>query len=485
LKKKFVCIFIFVLINSYVVVSQAFYTGNLYYTDPYTINPAYAGYLGTLSTEFNFSQTVASFDGAPVSYKIGLHSPVYRNMSLGTRIYRQSEGLFANTSLFLDYSYLLKLTESKSLRFGIAGGLKTNHLDYSKIIAEDPSAIIEVASRNFDGSYFQSAAGVAYNWNRLDISLKKIFNPIYCTFLTYRFGHKNQDISFKPSVLTTFNKGQSMLYDLNFTTYWKNIFFIGVSYRNRPAAIFSGGFNMKDLSLFYAVEFGLQKYANVFGQIHEIAISYTFNKKKIIQKDTISNPDFPLVAKTDTLKSDTTKNVFVFKNDSVNNQLVTKTDSLKTVAKNDSSLVNGIDKKKYNSLENYKIVSLGDGIYSIEYKTAQTDSSKLHFNPDSVFKDDSIVTANLLNKILLHKNEDLIINVDKKPEYYTIQLFLNENNNEILRDAEISVDTWFETDEKGNFLYFLGHFETEEQARIRKLKLNKYQNLVSEIIKRN
>jgi type IX secretion system PorP/SprF family membrane protein len=482
------------LINCFTVISQVIFTGNLYYSNPYSLNPAYAGYKGLLSAQMYFRQTSASFDGAPVVIGLGVHSPIYKNVSLGARFYKESEGLFENLSVMIDYAYSLKLTNSQSLRFGLGTGFKSNQIDYSKIIAEDPSAIIEVASKNYEGLFFQTGAGITYNWKLFDLSFsvpqlfesKKIINPEYCTLLSYRFNLKREDITLKPSVLLRFNKGKPTLYDLNLAAYWKNLFFISLAYRNRPGMVFSAGFNFKDLSISYAYETGLQNYSNLFDQIHEISISYSFSKKKTVPKDSIPGHDFPLVSKNDSLKSDSIHKSNIAKIATIKKNVVSYNDSLKIKLNVDTLYTVAADTNKTEpNLDDYEVIQVGDGIYSVSYKKNATDSAKFNINHYYSIINDSIVANKLLNKIsrenLNKKDTSQIL----EKGFYTIRIYVDDSNKTILRDAEISMDTWFEIDNQDKFIYYLGHFDNIEDAQNRVLKLKKYDNLKSEIVIRN
>jgi type IX secretion system PorP/SprF family membrane protein len=517
LKRKLTLSYLIFFFNCIVTISQTFSSGNLYNETPYLLNPAYAGYKGTLSSNINYLQINTNIEGAPTQLSFGINSPVYKNMSLGGRFFKQSEGLFENISVFIDYSYNLKINDSQSLRFGFATGLKSNQINSSEIIAQDPSAIIDVASRNYKGIFFQSAAGLAYNWKKLDLALlvpqlfesKNILNPDICSYAAYRIEFAQNPISVRPSVLLTYNTKKPLLFDIGFTTYWKKQFFVGVIYRNRPGIIFSAGFNLKDISLSYAIELGLQKQSNIFNQVHEITLSYSFRKKKTPTKDTITIQNNQLIVKNDTIKKDTTHLVRNIKTDSViisnvienkqdsniisvnvnkdtslTNVVLNVTDTSKINNQKDSTISIKINTREFNDsdINKYEIISVGNGLYSIKTKKNNSDSLLNSENTENEMINNSEIIDKIMDKISKNQNitED---NSNKDDILYTIQLFINESNNYILRDAEIALDAWFETDKSGKFIYYFGHYKSTEEAKNKLTKFEKYSNLKTEIIK--
>jgi hypothetical protein len=234
------------------------------------------------------------------------------------------------------------------------------------------------------------------------------------------------------------------------------------------------------VSINYAFEMGFQKYSNLFDQIHEISISYSLSKKKTIPVDTISNPDFPLIVKNDSLKPDTSIKIITTKKDTARVNLVNIADSLKT----DTLTPGLVDKShKDSNLDNYEIIKVGDGIYSVKYKIEPGDSIQYSVNQDTSLNNNSQVADELMNRIIREKLEKTDSTDNSRKGFYTIRLYLDESNKNILRDAEIALETWFDADDQGKFMYYLGRYKTMEEAKNRLLALKKYESLVSEIIR--
>jgi type IX secretion system PorP/SprF family membrane protein len=433
-------------------------------------------------------------------------------MSLGGRIYNQSEGLFNFVTLFADYSYVLKVRKDQTIRFGLSTGLVSNQINHAAIIADDPSAIIEVANRNFKGMYFESAVGVLYTWDKFELSIslpqlfgsKRGFNPDYYSFISYNFYIKPYDIEIKPSILTRFNAQKPFLYDINIQSTWKKKVFAGLAYRNRPGIILSTGFYLKDFMLAYAMEFGLQKQSSIFSQIHEISMSYAFKKKNgQIQKQP-DDPILPIITDTNNGKTDSTENSemppkkFAYKltetgkglyvlslvpTDSISDnnpqQYILSQDPDKLIDP-DSALTSQIlEKLKLDTKNNkFSISDLGKGLYAINIENNQLDSADNQTNK-LIFEH----TDEMANEIIYQINSGISQKQEEHAiEFYSIELLINESNKNLLRDAEISINTRFESDKDGNISYFYGNFKSEAEAREAIKKLSKFENLHTRLI---
>jgi type IX secretion system PorP/SprF family membrane protein len=527
LKKIRFIFFVVVLSIPFGINSQIFLNSNLYLNNKSNLNPAYTGALNHPDLYLNYRNTSASFDGAISFITAGGSLNVNKTMSLGGRFYKQSEGLFEVLTLFVDYSYWIEIFEDHKLRFGVSAGLNTNQIDYSNIIAEDPSAIIDVASRSFEGTSFQSAAGLVYNWKNLEFSLgiPKFFEsgnslkPTFQSLFQYQILLNNKDFALKPSILIRYARDSPLLYDINLQSFYKELFWIGFAYRNRPGIIVSAGFAVNKFNIGYAFETGTNNYSNIFNQIHEVSISIAFQKKKKNYNDSIYEPDDQLVLKSDSVKSDSILNKIV------NN----KTDS---VGKNFVKSENIVSQKK----PKYKIIDAGDGIFIM--KSNLSDSANIsegeelsELEIDSLLANEFIEqmlrkerkSVNIINKgagvfaIKLKANindslsnpdaisdelldsliqyDDLLedMNTDKSDlptelplnynEYFTLQLFIDKTNNYILSNADIVNEMSISKNENDSFNYFYGKFNTWSSASLARSKLGKYKNLKTLIVK--
>jgi type IX secretion system PorP/SprF family membrane protein len=87
-----------------------------YMNNTLMVNPAYAGSRDALTiTTLHRSQWV-DFKGAPITQTLSMHSPLRNeHIGVGLSILNDKIGPTNNTSIFVDYAYIMKLTEKSKL----------------------------------------------------------------------------------------------------------------------------------------------------------------------------------------------------------------------------------------------------------------------------------------------------------------------------------------------------------------------------------
>ena len=97
------------------------YTHYMYNT--LSINPGYAGSRDALTiTALHRSQWI-DFKGAPLTQTLTVHSPLNNeHVGVGLSLLNDKIGPSNNTSLFVDYAYIMKLNEKSKLAFGLSAG---------------------------------------------------------------------------------------------------------------------------------------------------------------------------------------------------------------------------------------------------------------------------------------------------------------------------------------------------------------------------
>ena len=494
--------------------SQTTLNSNLYFINKYQFNPAYAGSEGAIYSILDYRSTNSYSQSAPTSFNLAIHLPVFNKMGAGIRLSNNREGLFNNTNIFVDYSYKVNFKSKHNIIFGVSAGLELNQMDFSKIIAEDPAAIIEVASKNYVGSSFETSAGIAYNWRNLDISVsipqlfenKNIIGFSYLSLVTYNLKLKEQEINIKPSVFFIKNPSSTAQYNINLQTIWKNQFWIGISYKNRPAFVFSAGANLNNINIAYAIELGAEKHSNIFKKIHEISIAYNFKRNKKLPNDSLF-VDNDFVLKTDTTdtkidSSEITEKLIIEKNnvtDSLlnkknideniyttnNNQIKlteiadgiyilknTVSDSSDVINSiNDSLLLNSVVKEiNNNEKDSLEYVEVSPSIYRIK---------NIKTNKFINLGKDSISNSRLDSLSIKNKGNKFNSTTEKKKYhynhyvYYTIRLYINDTDKHLLYKPEIVENTRAETDSSGIRKYYYGQFSSMKEATKHLLKLKK------------
>lgn len=504
--------------------SQTVYQGNLYTYNKYMLNPAYAGSEEYLSAILSYRNASLSIQGAPKQLMFGFHLPVFEKMGLGGKIENQTEGLFNSLTGFIDYSYNVNLGYEQRLRFGISIGLKSIQLDNSKIIATDPTAIIETASTYILGTAFESAAGIVYNWKNVELSfsaprlfdINKKFKPNFATNLFYSTRALDNKLLLKPNVQIIYKPNIPLIYSAGITANWREKFNLGVGYLNRPGVVLSTGFSFANLNLNYAAEIATKKYANIFNTIHEISLTYKFIKVKKTPSDSLDKPPLDILVKNDPIKTDSLINDDFSDNVHVSDSssYVSDTDSLlidtDLTAKQDSVNNGNEDVSIVDENPYFVVEEVGDGIYALRpFDTIIKNIDEVKIDSllkiGEIYVDDvsdslgeiatksgkyeiieasdgifelktniaDIQNQDISDKVVdsLLTTEDFYSVIDSKTKhedkgevYYTLRIFIKSNSDILLKDSSLAELMRVEKSSSGKINYYLGKFSEEYSA---------------------
>lgn len=269
------------------------------------INPAYAGTRGFPSFGLLYRDQWTGLEGAPKTASFNVHAPFfYNSMGVGLCVMNDRIGVSNQTSVFLNYSYHLKTSETSNLALGLQGGIvnvREKLLDVVTIDPNDPefsNNIINKTMPNFGfGAYYNTERfylGFSiprFLENKIDpyaikiVSNKaNIHNWHYYAFSAYVIP-LDQNFKLKPSIMIKASQGAPLEGDLSLNVLFKQIFWIGASYRTGDAIALLTQFQItKQLRFGYSYDYTITKLSNYNSGSHEFSIGYdlTFNKAKII-----------------------------------------------------------------------------------------------------------------------------------------------------------------------------------------------------------
>ncbi|MFN8255011.1 MAG: PorP/SprF family type IX secretion system membrane protein [Bacteroidales bacterium] len=509
------------------LISQNLLPGNLYTFNKHQLNAAYAGISNEISAFLNYRNTSSEINGAPVSISAGVGFPVYRNMSLGARFDKQSEGLFDAFGGKIDYSYRLEISDKQKMNFGISAGINSHKINYSSIVAEDPDAIIEVASKYYEGVSFQAAAGMVYFYDNFEWSLafpqllesKNKLNLNLQSLFMYNINLQKSNIKLRPSVFLSYDKNNPFLFDINFQAFWKEMFWLGAGYRNRPGILASLGFNIRQTGIAYSVEIGTEKFSNAFNQVHEIAFTYSLNKKRHKFIDSTDYNNQQIVVNVDSLKQDTSGVKQKIETVPVVNAKLPNKDSIITAEKSKYTLVDAgggiyyLTSVKQDSLGNKVNEVLSDNekdsilLDMMVHKISEQENQNLKINYDGngiytikpnknandTLADPELITEEMLDSLenSIELNDEISTGKKQSNEVvkeepsglYTIELLIPQSDHLLLSDSEVVGDIRLVKSANGGFRYYYGFYNTETEARQAAAKFSKYKDIKYIIIK--
>jgi type IX secretion system PorP/SprF family membrane protein len=298
LKNKF---YISILILSSIVLSKIGIAQQLpiytnYMLNTYAYNPAVAGSKSSAVFNLNYRNQWVGFQDAPKTYMVSIHSPVgkQKKIAIGVLVNSDNTGLLSRTSGYLTLAYHIKLNKNYKLGLGVSGGMVQYRIKlYDAKIVDSGDDLLtgNILSNNvFDsngGLYLYSDKlffGVAtyqYIGNKITWkdSQSNLSQHMYAT-AGYTF-KVSKNIAVQPSALVKFNAPAPFRPEFSLRVLYKNLFWIGGSYRMNDAASALIGVTIKDkLTIGYSYDMITSNIKSYASGSHEISIAYQFIKPK-------------------------------------------------------------------------------------------------------------------------------------------------------------------------------------------------------------
>ena len=257
------------------------------------VNPAYAGSRGALSIFALHRTQWVGLDGAPVTNAVSINTPISgSNLGLGVSLINDKIGPANENTFSADLSYTIPTSETFKLSFGVKGTANLFNLDVTKL---DPKDAGDESFQNYNKFSPNIGAGIylhsdkAYlglsipnfiQTNRYDDNDVRIFKEKINYYLIggYVFD-LNQDIKFKPAVITKMVEGAPLQIDVSGNFMFSEKFVVGVAYRWSAALSGMVGFQVSDgLYIGYGYDRETTNLKNYNSGSHEIFLRYEIFK---------------------------------------------------------------------------------------------------------------------------------------------------------------------------------------------------------------
>lgn len=287
-----------------------------YMWNPYTLNPAVAGTLGSYQVRINSRFQWAGINDAPQTYQLAAYGPsVAKRMGWGGQLYSDMAGPVGTTGFMLSYAYNIQISEAFSLSGGLSLGGLQYKVDGSKLDAgdlvmhpelkdlwdRDPSLLKSTMSAFApDGSvgvylyrsdlHFGVAAhhlfGSKLSLNDQSVGLNKLKQHIYATggYIL----NINRDFALEPTLLIKFMNGAPLVPEINCkATYNMEVrrkesqLWGGLSFRYGDAlAVMFGTVFEKRYLIGYSFDWSFTQLGRYSSGTHEVMIGIMFDKIK-------------------------------------------------------------------------------------------------------------------------------------------------------------------------------------------------------------
>ncbi len=269
------------------------YTQYMYNT--MSVNPGYAGSLGTLDIVGTYRSQWVGLDGAPKTQNLGIHSPVSGD-KIGLGLNVESDKLGPASQFFVDgnFSYTLQVSSTIKLALGVKGGFKIFNVDFSKGSFQNPD---DPLNMNIEDRLTPTigAGGYMYseNWyfglSVPDFITNKFYDDVeqavaeeeiqFFVIAGYVF-ELNPQLKFKPALLTKYLSGFPIVVDVSANFLLYDRFTLGAAYRYDDALSGLTGITVLDgLFVGYSFDYTLTDLSNYNNGTHEIVLRYTIPQK--------------------------------------------------------------------------------------------------------------------------------------------------------------------------------------------------------------
>ncbi len=255
------------------------------------LNPAYTGVRNAFSVNVLARQQWMGIEGAPVTYMASVHSPLNKSKaSLGALVMVDQAGPLQTNHFSAYYSYLVRLNHQTFLSAGLSVSLynhsfKTSDID---VVDEgDPSltgGIQNPFTPNFGvGTFIYSPnfyIGLSVPYilttalkSEVDQQVISQLERHYYVSGGYGVG-MGKDFYLKPSFLWRFRSQGDHLLDLNAQVMYKELFWIGASWRMDQSVAVLANFQLtKDWGVCYSYDMPIGNVPTHFQGAHEITLT--------------------------------------------------------------------------------------------------------------------------------------------------------------------------------------------------------------------
>ncbi len=291
-----------------VLFGQQIPLSNLYTTNHYILNPAYAGQSDFTQAYATHRRQWVGITNAPVTSYLTGNTYLGKNMGVGLKLYSDKTSILSQTYGMVSFAYHLPISETAKLSFGLSAGMFSNSIDVGAITANDMTDDLFTG-----GAYkptFETDFGMAYRSERLNASVSiprfietgsrfngPIDQGVYTlrrhamTYVGYDFpvGEGN---TFTPSIMTRMVPGVDFQYDINADFNVNDKYSAGLGYRESEGIIARLGMTISEkVVVNYAYEFFTSGITSRSGGSHEIRVGIKIRKREVIIRPSFSEAE--------------------------------------------------------------------------------------------------------------------------------------------------------------------------------------------------
>ena len=295
--KKIILIFSAVVLCTLNVSAQQDPMVSQYMFNGLYLNPAYAGSHDYWSSTLSYRNQWVGMDGAPETAIAAVDGRIAdKNMGLGLILLHDKIGVTRQNTAIINYSYQIKTGAKSKLALGINAGVSQFSAKLTDLTVWDPDKVFQndltsqllprfgvgvyhYGKNHYVGLSIPTLFAYQKDMNfNFDLSRSSFLRRHYLLTAGYVF-ETSKDIKIKPSILMKYVQNAPLQADFNLSTVYKDMYWIGVSYRTNDAlAIILEYQTNSYFRIGYAYDVTLSKLRNYSSGSHEIMIGIDFGK---------------------------------------------------------------------------------------------------------------------------------------------------------------------------------------------------------------
>jgi len=270
--------------------AQQISLNSMYLFNETLINPGATGSKDYIPVHVNFRKQWAGFSGSPTTQAITSHGHAGKRMGIGGTLFNDVAGPSRRSGININSSYHLRLDKADNHRIGLGLGMSSlkNTIDVNKLttyLPEDPSVVRGfnnqmVPDANFGAFYYfkdKAFFGIsAHNLAELQKDLYNfndvLYNPLERTYYAmggYNFKLKH-GFGIRTSALFQMIETYTYQFDVTAIVTYKDMFWLGGSYRHTDSFVFLGGVQFGVFKVGYAYDYTISDIMNHSTGSHEV-----------------------------------------------------------------------------------------------------------------------------------------------------------------------------------------------------------------------
>lgn len=296
-------VLVILLMSAFCVHAQQRPQYSLYYQNNYILNPAITGIEDFYDTKVSYRTQWIGINGAPVTAYLSMQGPLGNvekaHHGIGFDLIEDQTGPTSRLTFNGSYAYHIPVTHAIWMSFGLAAGFTQYALHTEQLVLDqntnDPAIPRNRASQMipdlvagiwiYSDQFYIGASMTQLLPSRVNFDSRDR-NPLNALqaheFLTlgYKF-FLNDEITFTPSIMFKHVNPVPVSFDLNAKFQYKDIMFIGGSFRKTDGVSFSAGFYINSsLNVSYAYDYTFSALQSYTSGSHEIILGLQLGNKK-------------------------------------------------------------------------------------------------------------------------------------------------------------------------------------------------------------